>query len=463
MILENVIHEIEAIVGSEHVLTSPEDCWTYAYDATDLARMPDAVVFPGSAEEISLILSLANVHKFPVTPRGAGTGRSGGSVPIQGGVVLVLTRLNRILEINPGDLVAVVEPGVILGRLKAAVEEQGLYYPPDPASADFCTIGGNVAECAGGAVAVQYGVTRDYVLGLTVALPTGEIIDAGTRTMKGVVGYDLTRLFLGSEGTLGVITRIILRLTPKPPARQTLAAGFATLDAAARAVSLILRSGLAPTALEFMDRITLNCVREELPFEVLPEVAALLLIAVDGHAGDVEDRAGRMAEFCRDQGAGPVIRAREAADAERLWKARRVISPALKKLKPQKISEDVAVPLSAIPRLVAGLQELSRRRGLPIASYGHAGDGNIHVNILYDAKVASESDAVNPTVEDIFVLVRQLAGTLSGEHGVGLTKAPYLRMELSEEAIALQRRIKQAFDPNNIMNPGKIFPEPAGK
>ena len=460
---DSIIKEIAAIVGPGHVLTSPEDCWTYAYDATDRARMPDAVVFPGSAEEISRILRLANVHKFPVTPRGAGTGRSGGSVPIQGGVVLVLTRLNRILEIHPGDLVAVVEPGVILGRLKAAVEEAGLYYPPDPSSADFCTIGGNVAECAGGAVAVQYGVTRDYVLGLTVALPTGEIIDAGTRTMKGVVGYDLTRLFLGSEGTLGVITRIILRLTPKPPARQTLAAGFATLDAAARAVSLILRSGLAPTALEFMDRITLNCVREELPFEVPPEVAALLLIAVDGHAGDVEDRAGRMAEFCLDQGAGPVLRAREAADAERLWKARRVISPALKKLKPQKISEDVAVPLSAIPRLVAGLQELSRRRGLPIASYGHAGDGNIHVNILYDAKVASESDAVNPTVEDIFVLVRQLAGTLSGEHGVGLTKAPYLRMELSEDAIALQRRIKQAFDPNNIMNPGKIFPEPAGK
>ncbi len=463
MIPNNVIPELEAIVGPGHVLTAPEDCWTYAYDATDLARMPDAVVFPGSAEEISRILRLANVHRFPVTPRGAGTGRSGGSVPIRGGVVLVLTRLNRILEIHPGDLVAVVEPGVILGRLKAAVEEAGLYYPPDPSSADFCTIGGNVAECAGGAVAVQYGVTRDYVLGLTVALPTGEIIDAGTRTMKGVVGYDLTRLLLGSEGTLGVITRIVLRLTPKPPARQTLAAGFTTLDAAARAVSLILRSGLAPTALEFLDRTTLDCVRELLPFEVLPEVAALLLIAVDGHAVDVEERAGRMTEFCRDQGAIKVLRARTAAEAENLWKARKVISPALLRVKPQKVSEDVVVPLGAIPALIDGLQKISRRRGLIIPCYGHAGDGNIHVNILYDANAASESDAVNPTVEDIFVLVRQLAGTLSGEHGVGLTKAPYLRMELSEDAIALQRRIKQAFDPNNIMNPGKIFPEPAGR
>ena len=258
MIHKNIIPELKAIVGPEHLLTTPEERWGYAYDATDRAAMPEAVVFPGSAAEVAAIVRLANEHRFPVVPRGAGTGRSGGSVPIEGGVVLVLTRLNRILEINRADLVAVVEPGVILGKFKAAVEAQGLYYPPDPASADFCTIGGNVAECAGGAVAVQYGVTRDYVLGLEVVLPTGEIIEAGTRTMKGVVGYDLTRLFLGSEGTLGVITRIILRLVAKPPARQTLAAGFGTLTAAAEAVSLILTSGLAPTALEFMDHVTLG-------------------------------------------------------------------------------------------------------------------------------------------------------------------------------------------------------------
>ena len=268
MIPENVITKIAAIVGPEHLLTAPEDCWTYAYDATDQARAPEAVVFPGSAAEISQIIKLANEQRFAVTPRGAGTGRSGGAVPITGGVVLVLTRLNRILEINRDDFLAVVEPGVILGRLKREVEAQGLYYPPDPASAEFCTIGGNVAECAGGAVAVQWGVTRDYVLGLEVVLPTGELIAAGSRTMKGVVGYDLTRLFLGSEGTLGVITRVILRLVAKPAARQTLAAGFETLTAAARAVSRILTAGLAPTALEFMDRTTLDCVRELLPFEV---------------------------------------------------------------------------------------------------------------------------------------------------------------------------------------------------
>jgi glycolate oxidase len=460
--MENaIVNQITAITGPEQVLTAAEDRWCYAFDATDLAALPDLVVFPGSAAEVSRILVLANEHRFPVTPRGAGSGRSGGSVPIEGGVVLVLTRLNRILEINTRDLVAVVEPGVILSKLKSAVEEQGLYYPPDPASADFCTIGGNVAECAGGAVAVQYGVTRDYVLGLEVVLPTGEIIDTGTRTMKGVVGYDLTRLFLGSEGTLGVITRIILRLVAKPAARQTLAAAFGTLKAAAEAVSRILASGLAPTALEFMDHVTLRCVREMLPFEVDASAAALLLMAVDGHPQDVEERAGAMARFCEEQGARPVIRARTLEEAEQLWKARKVISPALKKAKPQKVSEDVVVPLGAIPDLITALEELSRRRGLIIPCYGHAGDGNIHVNVLYDRNLPDEMEAVEPTVEDIFALVRRFQGTLSGEHGIGLTKAPYLGMELSPAAIAVQKRLKQAFDPNNIMNPGKIFPPPS--
>jgi glycolate oxidase len=456
-----IIAQLAEIIGQENLLTAPEDCWTYAYDATEEAHLPDAVAFPGSAAEISRILELANEQRFAVTPRGAGTGRSGGAVPVKGGLVLVLTRLNRILEINRRDLVAVVEPGVILGRLKAAVEAEGLYYPPDPASADFCTIGGNVAECAGGAVAVQYGVTRDYVLGLQVVLPTGEIIEAGTRTMKGVVGYDLTRLFLGSEGTLGVITRIVLRLTAKPAARQTLAAGFGTLAAAAEAVTRILNSGLAPTALEFMDHVTLGCVRELLPFEVPSGAAALLLSAVDGHPRDVEARAAALARFCREQGARPVLRARTSAEAEQLWRARKVISPALLKVKPQKVSEDVAVPLGAIPALIRGLEEISRRRGLIIPCYGHAGDGNIHVNVLYDRKLPAEHQAVGPAVKEIFALTRELNGTLSGEHGIGLTKAPYLGMELSEAAIALQRRLKRAFDPHNLMNPGKIFPPAA--
>ncbi len=456
---EAIIKEIAFIVGPEHVLTAPEERWTYAYDATDLAQMPDLVVFPGSAQEIAAIVKLANEHRFPVVPRGAGTGRSGGAVPIQGGVVLVLTRMNRILEINPEDMVAVVEPGVITGHLKKAAAAQGLFYPPDPSSADFCTIGGNVAECAGGAVAVQYGVTRDYVLGLTVVLPTGEIIDAGSRTMKGVVGYDLTRLFLGSEGTLGVITRIILKLVPQPPARRTLGAGFKNMEQGVAAVHKIMVEGLVPTALELMDEGTLRVVAERLPFPPPPEVEALLLLMVDGHPKDVEARARQMAKFCREQGASFLVEPENAQEVEGLWGARRAISPALYKIKPQKVSEDVAVPLGAIPALIAGLKEIAGRRGLPIFSYGHAGDGNMHINVLYDGSIPLEAQAVGPAVEDIFALTRRLQGTLSGEHGIGLTKAPYLSWELSDAAIALQKRLKQAFDPNNIMNPGKIFAE----
>jgi glycolate oxidase len=458
MLQETASREIIEIIGRENALTSVEERFCYAYDATDLAHLPDLVVFPGSAEEIAQIVKLANEHRFPVVPRGAGTGRAGGSVPIQGGVVLVLTRMNRILEINTKDMVAVVEPGVITGHLKHAAEEHGLYYPPDPGSADYCTIGGNVATGAGGAVAVQYGVTRDYVLGLTVVLPTGEIIDCGSRTMKGVVGYDLTRLFLGSEGTLGVIVKIMLRLVPKPASRQTLAAGFASLDDATRAVGQILKSGLTPTAIEFMDRATLDCVREMLPFKVPAQVEALLMIAVDGHPRDVADRAAKMARLCKEQGARPLIRAQDAAEAERLWQARRAISPATFKVKPHKIAEDVAVPLSAIPRLVAEVQEIARARGLPIICFGHAGDGNMHVNVMYDRAVDQERRAAHQAVEDLLTLTRSLHGTLSGEHGVGLAKAPYIGMELSKAAIALQRLLKRAFDPHNIMNPGKIFP-----
>ena len=462
---DSLIKEIAAVVGPKYILTGEEDRWCYAYDATDLTYLPDLVVFPGSAEEISGIVKLANQHRFPVVPRGAGTGRAGGSVPVRGGVVLVMTRLNRILEINPEDMLAVVEPGVITGVLKRAVAEQGLYYPPDPGSADYCTIGGNVAAGAGGAMAVQYGVTRDYVLGLEVVLPTGEIIEAGARTFKSVVGYDLTRLMLGSEGTLGVITRIILRLAPQPASRLSLAAGFSSLDAALTAVGQVLHSGLIPTAIEFMDRATLDCVREMLPFKLPPQVTALLLFMLDGHPRDVASRVKRLGQLCKQAGAQMLLQAKDEAEAERLWAARRAISPATFKVKPHKVSEDVAVPLGAIPLLVAGAEDIARQRDLPIICFGHAGDGNIHVNIMFDQSQPREREAAHAATEDLFALVGRLRGTLSGEHGIGLTKAPYIDLELSPAALALQKRLKQAFDPQNIMNPGKIFPAagtPAG-
>ncbi|MCL6621599.1 MAG: FAD-binding protein [Syntrophobacterales bacterium] len=458
-----IIQAIQARLGPGQVLTDREDRWTYAFDATELECLPDLVVFPGSAEEVAAIVRLANEHRFPVIPRGAGSGRAGGAVPVAGGVVLVLTRLNRILEINPADFVAVVEPGVITGELKRAVAAQGLYYPPDPGSSEFCTIGGNVATGAGGAVAVQYGVTRDYVLGLEVVLPTGEIIQTGTRTMKSVVGYDLTHLLVGSEGTLGVITKIILRLVPPPAARQTLAAGFRDVAAATAGVGRLLRAGVAPASLEFLDAPTLKCVADLLPFPLPPEVSAFLFVALEGHPQDVAQRTAASREILTAAGAAPLVLPADDAQAEELWRARKAVSPATRKLKPHKIAEDVAVPLGAIPELVAAVQEISRARGLPILCFGHAGDGNIHVNIMFDARREEERRAARQAVEDLLAAVRRLAGTLSGEHGIGLLKAPFLRQELSEAVIALQRRLKQAFDPRNIMNPGKIFPgEAAG-
>lgn len=455
---KGLIQAIQKLVGLDHVLSSEADRWCYAYDATDATAMPDLVVFPGSAAEVAAIVRLANEYRFPVVPRGAGSGRAGGAVPVQGGVVLVLTRLNRILEISPQDFVAVMEPGVITGELKRAAAAQGLYYPPDPGSSEFCTIGGNVATGAGGAVAVQYGVTRDYVLGLEVVLPTGEIIHTGTRTMKSVVGYDLTHLFVGSEGTLGVITKIILRLVPPPAARQTLAAGFRSLAAATQAVGELLRAGVAPASLEFLDAATLGCVAELLPFPLPTEVSAFLFVALEGHPQDVAQRTAASREILTNAGAAPIVTPATAAEAEELWRARKAVSPATRRLRPHKIAEDVAVPLGAIPDLVAAVQEISRARGLPILCFGHAGDGNIHVNIMFDGRLEAERRAARQAVEDLLAAVRQLSGTLSGEHGIGLLKAPFLRLELSEAVIALQRRLKEAFDPLNIMNPGKIFP-----
>lgn len=457
MLATGILRTLEAIVGAEHLYTSLEDRLCYAYDATNLLYLPDAVVFPGDAAEIAAILRLANQHRFPVVPRGAGTGTTGGALPIHGGVVLVTTRLNRILEIDPDNFLAVVEPGVITGRLQAEVAKYGLYYPPDPSSANFCTIGGNVAENAGGLAAVKYGVTRDYVLGLTVVLPTGTIIETGTRTAKGVVGYDLTRLLVGSEGTLGIITKIILRLVPQPAARQSVLAGFPELAAATRAVSRIRRARLDPSALEFLDRASLDCIRPRLPFSVPETVQAVLLLEVDGHPQEVAERAAVMAEFCREQGASLVMLAATPAERDQLWQARKLVSPASFNLKPDKLSEDVVVPLTAIPTLVAGVEELSRELGLPILCFGHAGDGNIHINIMYDRTVTAEREAASQAVSRIFTLVRQLQGTLSGEHGIGITKAPYLSLELSPEVIELSRQIKKIFDPNQILNPGKIF------
>ncbi len=458
---DETIRQLTRIVGENNVLSSEEDRICYSYDATNQLYKPDVVVFPDGAEEVSSLLKLANEKRFPVIPRGAGTGFTGGSLPVFGGVALVLTRMNRIIEIDEDNLVAVVEPGVITSDFQKAVERMGLFYPPDPSSLAYSTLGGNVAECAGGARATKYGVTRDYVLGLEVVLPTGEIIQTGSRTLKSVAGYDLTRLMVGSEGTLGVITKIILRLIPLPEATKTLLGIFPRMDLAARAVSATIRGRIIPRALEFIDHAAIRAVEDYLHLGLPVEAGALLLIEVDGKAETLDREASRIESFCMEFGAKRVEVAKDEAHAQDLWKARRSISASLLRLRPNKINEDVAVPRSRVPDLIQGLSDLAEKYRLNIANFGHAGDGNIHVNIMVDYRDTDEMARAHKAVDEVFELTLKLGGTISGEHGIGIAKAPYLVWETGPDALEVMRRIKQVLDPLNVLNPGKMFHEQA--
>jgi glycolate oxidase len=457
MIPARALKDLSKIVGRRNLVTRQRDVIRYASDGTKLVFMPDAVAFPGSSEEISKIFLLANRDNFPVIPRGGGSGMSGGSLPVEGGLILAMDRFNRILLIDRDNLTAKVEPGVITERLQEEVEKVGLFYPPDPASSDVSTLGGNVAECAGGLRGLKYGVTRDYVMGLSVVLPTGEIIRTGGETIKGVAGYDLTRLIVGSEGTLAVITSITLRLIPKPDAKRTMAAFFPTVSSAIQTVSDIIRERIVPVTLEFMDRLCLDCVRDALGTDIPRETDAMLLIEVDGDKIVIEREAERIRKICRRSRAIEFRIARGRKDAERLWEARRELSPSLMKLRPGKVSQDVVVPRSRMTELIAFLGDLRERFSLPIAAFGHAGDGNIHVNIMMDKDDPDEVARGHKIVRELFQMVIELSGTITGEHGVGLTKAPYMDMEFSRPALDLMLRLKKAFDPNGILNPGKIF------
>jgi glycolate oxidase len=453
-----IIDKIKSIVGIDNVLASPEDRRCYAYDGRTDGAVPDLVAFPSSAEEVSQILHLANTHLFPVIPRGQGTGLTGGSVPVSGGVVLVFTRMNRILEIDTENLIAVVEPGVITFDLQEEVARVGLYYPPDPASYKYSSIGGNVAECAGGPNSLKYGVTRDYVIGLEVVQPTGEIINTGVRTMKGVVGYDLTRLFVGSEGTLGIVTKVTVKLVPLPEAKATILALFQEVERAAEAVSAIIASKIVPSTMEFMDRASIKCSEQASPMGIPEGIGGLLLIEVDGDKESITTQAGKVNRILLEKKALQVNITEDPKEADRLWQARRTLSQATYNLNPVKIAEDVVVPRSNIPRLIRALEEMEKRFGIPILSFGHAGDGNFHVSIMIE-DTREHREKAEEAVKEIFAETIRLGGTLSGEHGIGLSKAPYLGMELSPDVITTMKNIKKLFDPNNILNPGKIFPE----
>jgi glycolate oxidase len=454
MLKPSVLRELEKIVGRTNLFTDAEELVVYSYDATRLESLPWAVARPASAYEVSEILLLANREHFPVVPRGAGTGMSGGSVPVSGGLVLSFERMNRILEIDKKNRMAIAEPGVVTGDLQREVESLGLFYPPDPASHQFCTLGGNVAECAGGLRAVKYGVTRDYVLGLEVVLPTGEIIETGARTLKSVAGFDLTRLIIGSEGTLGIVTKIIIKLLPLPESIQTLSAFFSDVRSAAQAIAKITASAIIPRALELIDGGAIRAVENYLKQDISHGSGAMLLAEVDGPLAVTASEIATLEQICRDAGAVMVKRAENKAEQDQLWKIRRSISPALYTIKPRKINEDIVVPPSRVPDIVAEVQDIAKRYSLLIVTFGHAGDGNIHVNILIDEE---ERPNAMKAVKDVFTAVLKMQGSISGEHGIGLSKANYLPMEVGKHALEAMKKIKRALDPNNILNPGKIF------
>ncbi|WP_136515775.1 FAD-binding oxidoreductase [Geomonas edaphica] len=458
MLDASVLKQLTDIVGAENIATGTQDLICYGYDATQMEFLPDAVVHPDSAEQVSRVLKLANEVKLPVFPRGAGSGFTGGALPKGGGIVLVTTRMNRILRIDTDNLVAEVEPGVVTETFQMAVEKLGLFYPPDPASLKFSTLGGNVAECAGGPRAVKYGVTKDFVMGLEVVLPTGAIIRTGGETVKGVVGYDLTKLLCGSEGTLGVITKIIFKLLPYPDAKKTMLTVFDSIDGAARAVSTIIKNKIIPTTLEFMDHPTLTCVERRFNLGMPDSARAVLLIEVDGDRDLIEKQAGEIHKLIEPLGLVQFRVAKDAAESEELWKVRRLVSPSLRDVNPDKFNEDIVVPRSKVPDVIRRIEVIQKRYDIPIVNFGHAGDGNIHVNIMIDKSVPGQLEKAHEAIKEVFQAALDLGGTMSGEHGVGLAKQPYIPMELNAEQITAMKAIKSALDPNNILNPGKMLP-----
>jgi glycolate oxidase len=451
---------LTSALGSDAVKLDEPTRTAYGTDALKRGTPADVVVMPANAADVSAVLTLCAEHRVPVVPRGAGTGYTGGAVPVRGGVVLSLERMNRILEIDEANLVAVVEPHVVTGDLQDAVEKVGLFYPPDPASLAQSVIGGNVAENAGGPRAFKYGTTKQYVIGLEAVLPTGEIIRTGGKVVKNVVGYDLTHLLVGSEGTLAVITQIILRLVPKPPVQATLRATFPSVEAAVEAVSEIIRNRVVPAALELIDGESLEAVAQNLGVRSLaPEgTAAILLLDVDGVPAAVTEEAVRVEAACRKAGATEILRARDDAERAELWRVRRELSLSLKMVAPLKFNHDMVVPKGRIPELFALVQRIRDEFRLRIPLFGHAGDGNIHVNIMVDPDDADEIRRAHEAEHLLFTGVIALEGAISGEHGIGFSKLPFIPLALSPDEIALMKRVKAAFDPLGILNPGKMFP-----
>ena len=455
---KSVNKALAAIVGAEGLLTDPADCWPYGYDNSRRQSLPAAVAFVTNAEQIEALVQLANQHAIPVTARGLGTGTTGATVPERDGIVIAFERMNRILRIDPANRLAVVQPGVINETLQRALGEHGFFWPPDPTSAAVCTIGGNLAYNSAGPRAVKYGTPRENTLGLAAVTGRGQLIRAGVLTTKGVVGYDLTRLIIGSEGTLALITEATLKLTPVPEAKQTLRATYRDIHAAADAIAAIMAQPITPCALEFMDAAAIEMVRRFSDLGVSAETGALLMIEVDGPADCVAAIADAVASAARNPGLLELSVAREREQIAALWRTRKALSPALRHVAPKKINEDVVVPVSRIATFIDGLERLGQAHHIRIVNFGHAGNGNIHVNLLVNPNDADEMARAAQCLAGVFDLVVELGGTLSGEHGVGLEKRDFVDREIDPPALALMRAIKTQFDPNGILNPGKGLP-----
>ena len=457
MIREETIQKFREIVGPDACLSSVEDLINYSYDSSVDEAMPDVVLLPQGTEQVSAIMKVANEEGIPVTPRGAGTNLSGGTVPMKGGIVLVLTRMNRLIKLSKEDRYAIVEAGHINLDLQNRVKAEGLFYPPDPASWSVSTLGGNVGENAGGPRGVKYGVTRDWLLGLKVVLADGRIIQAGGITAKNVTGIDLISLFTGSEGCLGIVTEVTVKLLPLPPFQQSIQAFFPQLDGASRTVARIIGSGIVPVALELMDKVVVNMIEDSAHIGLPRDVEGTLLIMVDGEEATCRKQVEVMERICRDEGSSDIQVAQSAEEEDKLWLGRRSAFGVMSRKRPTCVLEDVTVPVSNLPAMIKGTVEIGKKYNLTIGVMAHAGDGNTHPMIVTDKRDREEWKRVEKAVSEIFHLAVDLGGTLSGEHGIGLSKKPFIPLIMNDDARRLMVEIKSVLDPKGILNPGKFI------